>query len=108
MNGIINAISAFAQWVLSLVVKAFAALFDLLGDVLLACVDGFLHAIAVLYVAIPAPTFLQGSSLQSLFGGISPDVLYFFGVFNIGPGITLLGAGFGFRMMRKIVTLFQW
>jgi len=108
MNGIINAISAFAQWLLSLVVKGFAAIFDLLGDVLLAAADGFLQAVAAIIAALPAPTFLQSVNLQSLFVSIGPDVLYFLGVFNIGTGITLLGAGFGFRMLRKIVTLFQW
>ncbi|SPK73199.1 Minor coat protein [Cupriavidus taiwanensis] len=108
MNGIINAISAFAAWLLSLVVKVFAAFWDLLNDLLIAGVDGFLQALAALIGAIPAPSFLQSVNLQQSFASIGSDVLYFLGVFNIGAGITLLGSAFGFRMLRKVVTLFQW
>jgi len=108
MNGIINAISALATWLLNLVVKVFAALWDIVNDLAIACVDGFLTAIAGAIGLIPAPTFLQSVNMQSLFNGIGSDVLFFFGVFNIGAGIALLGSAFAFRMLRKFVTLFQW
>ncbi|MDE4919809.1 Inoviridae minor coat protein B [Cupriavidus metallidurans] len=108
MNGIINAISAFASWLLSLIVKVFAALWDIVNDLMIAGADGLLTALAGLIGAIPAPSFLQNVSLQTLFGGLGSDVLFFFGVFNIGAGIALLGSAFGFRMLRKVVTLFQW
>jgi hypothetical protein len=108
MNGIINAISAFAGWLLSLVVKIFAALFDLLSDVFVNVLDLLLTGFATVLNGIPAPSFLTGASLQTAFSGLSGDVLFFFGVFNIAPGIALLGAGFAFRMTRKFLTLFQW
>jgi hypothetical protein len=108
MNGIINAISAFAAWLLSLVVKVFAAFWDLLNDLLIAGADGLLQALAGLIAALPAPSFLSSVSLQTSFASMTSDVLYFLGVFNIGAGIALLGSAFGFRMLRKIVTLFQW
>ena len=108
MNGIINAISAFAAWLLSLFVKVFLAIWDLFNDLLIFAVDGVLTALGALISAIPAPAFLQGLSLQTLFNGMGADVLYFVAVFNIGPGIVLLGSAFAFRMARKVVTLFQW
>ncbi|MCA3182635.1 MULTISPECIES: DUF2523 family protein [unclassified Cupriavidus] len=108
MNGIINAISAFAAWLLGLFVKLFAALWDIVNDLMIAGADGLLSALATLLSAVPAPTFLQNVNLQTLFNGLGADVLYFVGVFNIGAGIALLGSGFAFRMLRKVVTLFQW
>lgn len=108
MNGIINAISAFAAWLLSLFVKVFAAVWDLFTDLLINALDLFLQALAGLIVAIPAPAFLSSYKLQSLFSGFTSDILYFVGVFRITEGIALLGLAFAFRMSRKILTLFQW
>ncbi|AOY99637.1 DUF2523 domain-containing protein [Cupriavidus sp. USMAHM13] len=101
-------LSDFATWLLSLFGKLFAAAWDLFSDLAINIVDLALTAIAALIAAIPAPTFLQGVSLQQSFASLAGDVLYFLGVFNIGPGIALLGSAFGFRMLRKVVTLFQW
>ncbi|GAA7769412.1 hypothetical protein HpMS107_51430 [Helicobacter pylori] len=108
MNGIINAISAFAAWLLSLIVQVFASLWDLVTDLLINGVDLFLQAMAALIVALPAPSFLSSYKLQSLFTGFTSDILYFVGVFRITEGIALLGLAFAFRMTRKVLTLFQW
>lgn len=101
-------ISSFASWLLKMLVKLVAAVWDLFTDLFINLADLALSAVAALIVAIPAPAFLQSVNLQSAFASIGPDVLYFIGVFNIGTGIALLGSGFAFRMVRKVVTLFQW
>ncbi|MGO4660209.1 hypothetical protein AB4Z34_36515, partial [Ensifer sp. 2YAB10] len=103
-----SALSDFATWVLSLVGKVFSGLWDFCTDVLINGLDLLLTGFAVMISTIPAPAFLQSVNLQTSFNGISADFLFFFGVFNIGPGIALLGSAFGFRMLRKVVTLFQW
>lgn len=108
MSGVINAISAFGQWLLALFVKMFVAIWDLFGDLVISLADAFLQALATLVSAIPAPAFLTNYSLQSAFSQMSGDVLFFLSVFNIGPGIAMLGSAFAFRMLRKVVTLFQW
>jgi len=105
---IINALSAFAAWIYGVFAAIFTALWDFVGDALIAAADLFFQALAGLVVSIPAPSFLASASLQSAFSGMSGDVLYFLGVFQIGPGIALLGSAFGFRMLRKVLTLFQW
>jgi len=105
---VINALNAFAAWILSLVGSVFQAAWDLISDAFIALGDAFFQALAAIIVALPAPSFLTSASLQSAFSNMSGDILYFLGVFQIAPGIALLGAAFGFRMLRKIVTLFQW
>lgn len=101
-------LSSFATWLLGLFGKLFSAAWDLFSDLAINIADLVLTAVAALIAAIPAPAFLQSVSLQQSFASISGDVLYFLAVFNIGPGIALLGSAFGFRMLRKVVTLFQW
>lgn len=108
MSAIVNAISAFAAWLLKALVAVFLAIWSLLQDVTIEMLDLFLNAMTTVLGTLPVPGFLTGVSLQSLFGQLGSDVLFFFGVFNIGPGIALLGAGFAFRLLRKVVTLFQW
>lgn len=108
MSGIVNAISAFASWLLSLFVKLLAGIWDLMTDLVISVLDLFLQALAALIVAIPAPSFLSSYKLQSLFTGFTGDILYFVGVFRVTEGIALLGLAFAFRMLRKVVTLFQW
>lgn len=108
MSSIVNAISAFAAWLLGLFVKVFVAVWDLFTDLFIALADAFLQALAAVVSAIPAPDFLTQHGLQSAFSQLSGDVLFFLSVFNIGTGIAMLGSAFAFRMLRKVVTLFQW
>ena len=108
MSAIVNALSALASWLLKVFIAVFVAIWSLFEDVAIDILDLFLNALTAVLGALPVPGFLTGVSLQSLFGQLGGDVLFFFGVFNIGPGIALLGAGFAFRLARKVVTLFQW
>lgn len=108
MSAVVNALSSFASWLMSLATKAFGAIWDLLTDLLINALDLFLTALSSLIIAIPAPDFLAGHALQDVFAQMSGDVLFFMSAFNVGPGIALLGSGFAFRMVRKVVTLFQW
>ncbi|QOK98456.1 DUF2523 domain-containing protein (plasmid) [Ralstonia pseudosolanacearum] len=108
MSAIVNAISAFASWLLKMFVAVFVAIWSLVEDVAIDILDLFLQGLTAVIGTLPVPGFLTGVTLQSLFGQLGGDVLFFFGVFNIGSGIALLGAGFAFRLLRKVVTLFQW
>lgn len=108
MSAIVNAISAFAAWLLKAFVAVFLAIWALLQDVVIELLDLFLNGVTIVLGALPTPSFLTGVSLQSLFGQLGSDVLFFVGIFNIGQGIALLGAAFAFRLARKVVTLFQW
>lgn len=107
-DAVINALSAFANWLDQIFVAVFGALWSITEDLFIDTLDLLLQGVTAVLGTLPAPAFLAGVSLQTLFGSLSGDVLYFFGVFNIAQGIGLLGAAFAFRMARKVVTLFQW
>lgn len=107
-DAVINALSALAQWLDKVFVAIFLALWSITEDLFIDSLDLFLQGFSAVLGTLPAPSFLGSFSLQSLFNSMGGDILFFFGVFNIGQGIGLLGAGFAFRMARKVVTLFQW
>ncbi|QCX48948.1 DUF2523 family protein [Ralstonia pseudosolanacearum] len=107
-DAVINALSALAKWLDDIFVAIFLALWQITEDLFIDALDLFLQGLSAVLGTLPAPAFLTGIGLQSLFNSLGGDVLFFFGVFNIGQGIGLLGAAWGFRMARKVVTLFQW
>ena len=98
----------FAAWILSLVRKLFESIWDFLNDLFISLVSAVLDAISILILSIPAPSFIQGSSLQTLFNGITPDVWYFAQYFRLGECLAMFGAAISFRLLRKLVTLGQW
>lgn len=108
MQAIIDALSDFAQWIYDTIVEVFVALGEFLHDVIIWALDGVLGAIGDIIAAIPVPDFLLSYSLSGLFAGMHPVVGYFGAGLNIAQGFGLIAAAFGFRMLRKALTLFQW
>ncbi len=80
---------------------------EMVKDVFLLVLDGILSAMGTLIASIPVPDFIS-NGLNPLFSGLDPAVLYFMSQSGFVPAVGLLGAGFGFRMLRKVFTLFQW
>ena len=107
-DAVINALSALAKWLNDAFVAVFVALWQITEDLMIDGLDLFLQGVSAVLSALPTPTFLNGVSLQSLFGQLGSDMLFFFGQFRIGDAIALVGAAFAFRIARKVVTLFQW
>lgn len=107
-DAVINALSAFANWLLSGFVAVFVAIWQIEEDLFIDGLDLLLNGFSSVLSVLPTPTFLTGLSLQSLFGQLGSDALFFIGQFRVGDGLALVGAAFAFRMARKVVTLFQW
>lgn len=77
---------------------------DLPSVILGGILDGVIYVLS----AIPVPDFIQSASLQQLFNGLGPDVLYLIDFFGIQYGLAIIGAGVAFRLTRKALTLGQW
>lgn len=88
--------------------SALNAILELLKDIILWFVEGFLNGIAYVLDLIPAPTFLPNNWLGELIGQLPSFALYVVSNINFGTALLIIGAGFTFRMLRKVVTLFQW
>ncbi|GGI21067.1 DUF2523 domain-containing protein [Oxalicibacterium faecigallinarum] len=101
-------IEAFTGWLLELVLKVIKSIWDLLTDIAIAVTDLVLSALAAVIRAIPAPEFLTQYGIGNLINQFSSDILFFASAFGLNDCFAVLAAGFGFRMVRKIVTLGQW
>lgn len=95
-------------WLRDAIAAAFAALADMLGDLVVFLVEGFLDLIATAIEALPAPDFLANYSICSLLNNAGSDVAWAVSTFKIGEGLTVLAGAFAFRMLRKLLTAFQW
>lgn len=97
----------FTEWLLALISKLFSGVWDFLTDLFLALLDALLKGVAEIIAAIPVPDFIQGG-MQSFFSGVGGDIVYVLGAVGLPQALAIIGAGFGFRITRKLVTLFQW
>jgi len=97
----------FTTWLLSLVVKVFAALWDFVADAFINILDLLLSAVVGLISLIPLPAFISGG-LQSLFSSLDPGILYLITSAGLPLGLGFIGAAYVFKLIRKVVTLFQW
>lgn len=100
-------LGAITGWLAALWQNTFGALFDLMGDVLVAAFSALLSAVASVFSSIPAPAFMS-TGLGALFGGLAGGILYLLGQVGFFQAVATIGAGYGFRFLRKVVTLFQW
>ncbi|WP_068637250.1 hypothetical protein [Thauera butanivorans] len=103
-----NWLTDLTNWLFELVKKAIDAIWDFLQDAFIAVADVVLGIVASAIEAIPVPSFVTQYSLGNLLSQMHPDILFFVGILQIPTGLSFLAAGFGVRMIRKAVTLFQW
>lgn len=101
-------LQAAIDWAYGVVKSIFGALWDFLQDVVVAVADAAFSAILALLNAIPVPDFLSNYSLGFVLGGLPADLGFFFQKLRLTEAVVLLGAGVGFRMLRKLFTLGQW
>ena len=100
-------LSEFTAWLLDLVKAAFTALWSFVVDAFIGLVELLVGAIVGLISLIPVPAFLSGG-LQSLFGQLDPGIVYLLSASGLPAALAILGTGYAFRLVRKVVTLFQW
>lgn len=101
-------IAQFTAWLFGLFQSVFTALWDIVTDLFVAIAEIVFLALAATINAIPAPDFLAQYSLGGLLSQMPDYVLYFVGSMKLTECFAVIGAGFAFRMMRKIFTLGQW
>lgn len=97
----------FTTWLLGLIKEAFSALWDFMSDVFVGLIDMLLTALVALFGTIPIPAFLS-EGLGSVWSGMDGGAMYLLTALGVPQGLAIIGAGYAFRLVRKVVTLFQW
>lgn len=101
-------LSMLTHWVAYAINVVFAAFVAVLRDLITAVVVLVLALVSAAIDAIGVPDFLAGKSLGSLLGQTGSVAGFFMTQLRIWEGLALVGAGYVFRIIRKLVTLFQW
>lgn len=83
------------------------SLVSVLRDGVVWVIDQVGGAIVSLMSAVSVPSSISGG-LSQFFSQLDSPVLYFVGALGIPTALGFFGAAFGFRLARKVVTLFQW
>lgn len=97
----------FTDWLFSLVKAVFSAAWDFVVDIVVHLLDLVLGTLVSLLAAVPVPAFMTGG-LQAVFTQVDPGILFFVSALGIPQVFAMFGAAYLFRLVRKVVTLFQW
>lgn len=97
----------FTDWLFKLLKAFFTTLWDFVTDAFVHLLDLVLGAVVALLSLIPVPSFLS-DGLHTLFANLDPGILWFASTLGLLQGLGFIGAGYLFRLVRKVVTLFQW
>lgn len=103
-----NWLAKITGFFVDLVKSVLKFVFDLLLDVVVWVFGLALELLALIVNSIPIPSFLQQYSLGSMMAGLDPGILYFVALLKIPEALAIVGAGVGFRLLRKVLTLAQW
>lgn len=97
----------FTDWLWSLVVSIFTAVWSFVQDAFINALDLLVSAFASLVAAIPVPSWLSGG-LGGPWAGMDSGVIYVLTQCGVPAALAIIGAGYAFRLARKFFTLFQW
>lgn len=101
-------LSGFTDWFVVLFQGLWNDSIEFLNDFWIGIVEQILFLISSVIISIPAPSFMSLYSLSLLFSSVPYEVLYFVSLLRFSEAFAIIGAGVGFRLGRKVLTLFQW
>lgn len=98
-----------ATWWLSYAINVtFRAVVGFLKDLVTYVFGAVLGLVALAVSAIGVPSWISQYSLGNTLGQTGAVVAFFMGSLQIPLGLTLIGGGYTFRLVRKLLTVFQW
>ena len=101
-------LTQLTNWLAQLVKDIWQSLVDFLAAYLVNWVSTLCDLFATAIESIPVPDFLTTYSMDGLLSQTGPTVTWLVGEFKIGQCLAIIGAGFAFRLLRKLFTLGQW
>ena len=97
----------FTEWLLKLIEKLFTAVWDFISDLFVSIISTVFDAVVSVISSIPIPGWL-GTGLAGPFGNMDSAVIYVVTGCGVPQALAIIGAGYLFRISRKLATAFQW
>lgn len=101
-------VSKITQWSSGAMTSAGHSIVSLIKDAVVWVISRILDLFALIVSAIPVPDFMSQYSLGNLLSLAGPDVGWFMVILRIPECFVVIGSGYAFRLLRKLLTLFQW
>lgn len=81
---------------------------EFFNDLILFFFEHWLGMVYMQWSLLPMPDFLSGYTLCTFLQQAGPTVGWALSTFRVAEALGFVAAGYSFRMLRKLVTLFQW
>ncbi|MGO4521248.1 hypothetical protein AB4076_11590 [Dyella sp. 2RAF44] len=101
-------LSKLTGWIANVVHTVFVAAVQVLKDLVTYIIGVVLGLVASAISAIGVPSWLSQYSMGSILANTGSTLAFFLVQLQIPAGLSLIGAGYAFRLTRKFLTLFQW
>lgn len=96
------------DWLLAQLRSLWDALEELAGDMFLFWLKQMLAVNLWVLSHLPIPDFIKDYTICALLQAAGPTVGWALNTFQIPLGLSFIAAGYVFRLLRKLITLFQW
>lgn len=96
------------NWLLEQIKAVWDAFMAFMGDLFFIWFEHQLQALTVVFSLLPAPEFLNGSNLQTLFGSGGPTIGWLIATFQIDKCMGVVSAACVFYIVRRFLTLGIW
>lgn len=96
------------NWLREQLERLFNFLVQLVKDAILWLLEAMLDLGALIIEAIPVPDWMGNYSIAGMLGQAGPTIAWCVTTFRIGEAMTIIGAAYAFRLLRKVLTLGQW
>lgn len=101
-------LSRLTGWFAYAVNATFSAIAKLLHDLVVFLLGAVMAVVSMAIRALPVPDWLGNYNMGSMLGAAGPVAGFFMSHLNVAAALGLIGAAYGFRLLRKFLTLFQW
>jgi len=86
----------------------FNAFIEFMNDLIIALLKAIFETADGMVSLLPVPDFLNNYGMCALLAQAGPAVGWIYNELHFSECMALIVAAYGFRMTRKIFTLFQW
>lgn len=101
-------LSGLTSWLKELVTNLWESFSDFMTDFAVLVFANGLLMWSTIFEYIPVPEFLANLNICGLLAQAGPTMGWLIGILQIPAGFAAIGAAIVFRLLRVVLTLFQW
>lgn len=96
------------EWLADAIKGLWADFVEFLSDLFLFALEMVLEVALFVLDVLPLGELIGDLEFQSALTGIPPNALYALHMSGFSTALAMIGTAHGIRILRKVLTLFQW